>query len=250
MKISPLAFSALLLVTLQDPLPHTSAGEAKEPKHLADAKLLLKDLLPQNSSYRHKDADVQWKGGGAKAEPEANVCHTDCSGFLDALLTHSYGYKEADFKKWFDSKRPTARRYYEQISRENGFKKIALLKDLQPGDIVAVKYPEGDKNTGHVMLAASAAKLVKSSKPRVEGTDQWEVTVIDCSMSGHGASDTRRLEDGKSRNGLGRGVLRLYTDKAGALAGYAWSTFGNSTYQDQDHHPINIGRIVADFKPK
>src|SRR5436190_1462800 len=148
------------LATQQSP-----AGEKQEPKHLKDAKTLLDDLLPKNTSYRHKDADVQWKGAnGAKA----GICHTDCSGFVDALLTRSYDYGSADFKKWFGSARPTAKRYYEEIVKENGFKKIAKIQDLRPGDIIAIKYPPGDENTGHVMLAVSPAKAHAASKPKVD----------------------------------------------------------------------------------
>lgn len=224
-----------------------AGGTADEARHLKDARLLMGDLLPKNTSYRHKDGEVLWKGeNGAKA----NICHTDCSGFINALLEHSYGYTEADLKKWFDSKRPTARRYVEQIKDENGFEEITSLKKLKPGDIIAIKYPPGDKNTGHVMLAASIAKPRDATKPIVSGTKQWEVTVIDTSMSGHGSTDTRRNDDGESHAGLGRGILRLYTDKSGAVAGYAWSTFGNSDYHDQEERRLRIGRLIPGFKPK
>lgn len=217
-----------------------------EPRHLKDARLLMTDLSPKNTSYRHKDGEVVWKGeNGAKA----NICHTDCSGFIDALLEHSYGYSEADLKKWFDSKRPTARRYVEQIKDKNGFEEIKSLKNLKPGDIIAIKYPEGDKNTGHVMLAASIATPRDATKPIHKGTKQWEVTVIDTSTSGHGPNDTRRTEGGEYYPGLGRGILRLYIDQSGAVAGYSWSTFGNSDYHLQEERPLRIGRLVPGFKP-
>src|SRR5262249_1156110 len=127
---------------------------------------------------------------------------------------------------------------------------VTMLRNLKPGDIIAIKYPPGEENTGHVMLAASVAKPRESSKPIIPGTKQWEVTVIDTSRSGHGPNDTRRTEDGDSHEGLGSGVLRLYTDKTGAVAGYTWSTFSNSEFFDQDERPLRIGRLVPWFKPK
>ena len=220
--------------------------KAEEPKHLAAARLLLKEVHPEDSSYQHKDSSVRWKDddGASKAE-----CHTDCSGFLDALLKHSYGYTQADLKKWFGDKRPKAHDYYDTIAKENGFAKIANLKNVRPGDIIAIKYPPGGENTGHILLVNSAPEARKATKPLVEKTEQWEVSVIDCSRSGHGKTDTRHKDDGKFRDGLGQGVFRLYTDHTGDVVGYSWSVLGASEYVDQASHALAIGRVDASFKP-
>ena len=61
----------------------------------------------------------------------------------------------ADFKRWFDSHRPSARRYHDAIVAERGFQRIERLAEVQPGDILAVKYLQPSDNTGHVMLVSN-----------------------------------------------------------------------------------------------
>lgn len=212
--------------------------EMAEPKHLRDARILLQSLTPDGTSYRHKNGEVRWPGTNGAA-----VCHTDCSGFLDALLKHSYGYDRKRFETWMGSGHPTAARYHDAIAGEGGFQRIAHLADARPGDILAIKYPPGSSNTGHVMLVAGSPRKMRPSPPLADGTDQWEVPIIDCSHSGHGASDNRHLANGKSREGLGRGVLRIYSTPSGAVAGHTWSTSAKSEYIDQGTRHLEIGRL-------
>ena len=73
--------------------------------------------------------------------------------------------------------------------------------------------------------------------------------MIDESKSGHGPNDTRRGPDGKFRGGLGRGVVRLYTRADGTLAGYAWSTFGNSKFHGDHERGLAVGRFDSSFHP-
>ncbi len=212
--------------------------EAAEPKHLRDARVLLQSLTPDATSYRHKSGEVRWPG-----ENGPPVCHTDCSGFLDALLKHSYGYDHKRFETLFGSGHPTAIRYHDAIAGERGFQRIAHVGDIRPGDILAVKYPAGSSNTGHVMLVAAPPRRMKPGQPLMDGTEQWEVAVIDSSHSGHGATDTRHLANGKYREGLGRGALRVYTTPSGAVAGHTWSTSAKSEYIVQGTRHLEIGRL-------
>ncbi len=73
----------------------------------------------ENTSYHHGEGSVQWEG--------TRSSHTDCSGFLDALLIRCYGYSREDFKRWFGSHRPTAARYYDAIVAQKGFVPIEHL---------------------------------------------------------------------------------------------------------------------------
>jgi hypothetical protein len=145
--------------------------------------------------------------------------------------------------------RPTAADYHDAIAKRHGFQRIERLRDAHPGDILAVKYPAGSANTGHIMLVAAPPRRLKPSPPLVDGAEQWEVAVIDCSHSGHGTTDTRHLAGGKSRAGLGQGTLRVYTAPSGAVAGYTWSTYSKSEYNDQKAHHMEIGRLDSAFKP-
>src|SRR2546430_1046936 len=99
---------------------------AAVPKHLADAQQLVQMLDLKNTSYNHGKPKVKW---------EAPVgVFTDCSGFIDELLTHSYGYTKDDFKKWLGSNRPTAKRYHDKIVDEIGFTHIKKVASIKPGD--------------------------------------------------------------------------------------------------------------------
>jgi hypothetical protein len=177
--------------------------------------------------------------------------HADCSGFVDALLQYSYGYDEAQLKAWFGSKRPTAARYHDQIVNQNGFTTIPQIKDARIGDFLAVKYFNRKDNTGHIMLVSSVPRRIEARKPLVDGTEQWEVKVIDSSATGHGLTDTRHAKgtDGKDHPGLGEGMLRLYADRVGKVAGFSWSELGASKFIEPKDEELVIGRLKPMFKP-
>lgn len=222
------------------------AGQLQVPKHLQEAENLLKSLQPESTSYRHKDTSVKWK---SQKGVESSESHTDCSGFINALIQHSYPRHNAEsFKKWFGTRRPVANTYYETIMAQNGFTRITTISDIQCGDIIAIKYPPGNANTGHIMLISGPPRMRAPSAPIVDGTHQWEVPIIDSSMSGHGKTDTRRNSDGTYRTGLGRGVFRLYGQTSRAVAGYSWSVLKSSEFQDGKTRPIAIGRLDLKFE--
>lgn len=216
---------------------------AAEPAHLASARQLLQAMWPEQTNYQHNQGTVIWPGD-AGGSPE---CRTDCSGFIDALLKHTYGLKSADLRQWFGKARPLAKDYYAAIAVEKGFRRVPVITQVRPGDILAVQYPAGSANTGHVMLVAGTPKARAATAPLVGGTRQWEVTIIDESESGHGTTDTRHKPDKSMRDGLGRGVLRIYTDAEGRIAGYAWSTLKASKFEGVRTHLFAIGRVDDEF---
>jgi outer membrane protein assembly factor BamE (lipoprotein component of BamABCDE complex) len=236
-----------LVIHLQDgkvvSMVQAGIGSQDHPKHLADARALVKALDLKNTSYTNGMGRVEFKG---LAES-----HTDCSGLLNHLLKHSYGYDDNQLKAWFGTNRPKATHYHKMIVKTVGFTRITRITDVRPGDILAVKYLIRKDHTGHVMLVSGAPKKMKAQQPIQEGTDQWEVKVIDSSHSGHGPNDTRHAKgkEGKDHDGLGEGVLRIYTDKAGKVAGFAWSTVADSKFVAPQEEELVIGRIVPAFKP-
>lgn len=214
-----------------------------EPKHLTIAKQLLSHLDLANTDYEHGTPSVKFT---APCES-----HADCSGFADALLQYSYDLDKEQFRKIFSSARPSAKRYHDAIEEENGFKDIKHVTDLKPGDFLAVKYLNRKDNTGHVMLAAGRpTRMTAPKQPVVAGTVQWEVTIIDSSESGHGPTDTRHAKgpDGKDHDGLGEGVLRIYSDAQGNIAGFAWSTVSASKFKAPDDEHLVIGRFEPPTK--
>jgi hypothetical protein len=237
-----LSSAALVLFVYSSAIAQERAETKKpapaEPKHLTVAKQLIAHLDLANTDYEHGTPSVKFT-----APYES---HADCSGFVDALLQYSYGLDKDQFRKIFNSGRPSAKRYHDAIEEENGFKEIKHVGDLKPGDFLAVKYFNRKDNTGHVMLAASrAARTTPTKQPIVPGAAQWEVTIIDSSESGHGPTDTRhaRGPDGKDHDGLGEGVLRIYSNAQGDIAGFAWSTAFASKFKAPDDEHLIIGRF-------
>jgi len=233
--------TAVVLVSLA--LSGGRAQDAGVPKHLADARDLLKHLDLQHTSYAHGEPKLSWTG--------TREVHADCSGFLDELLVHTYGYDRTMFKKWFDSSRPSAARYHDAIIAGRGFAEVKRIADVLPGDVLSVKYFARKDNTGHVMLVAETPRAMQPKKPLIAGAAQWEVTVIDSSKTGHGPTDTRyaKGKDGKDHDGLGQGVLRIYVDKQGQVVGFTWSTLTASEFKDPKDEHLVIGRHQPNFKP-
>ncbi|MBH8573578.1 hypothetical protein I8752_11240 [Nostocaceae cyanobacterium CENA369] len=212
----------------------------KQPQHLKDALILLNGLHQKNNKYQHEPTLVSWKGiAGAKDY----ISKADCSGFLNKLLSHSYGWTPEFFQRWMDTQRPLAKNYYNSIINQNRFQKIIKLGQIQAGDIIAIKYSEGEDNTGHVLLVVESPTQRLFSKPVVPNTKQWSIKVIDQSRSGHGKTDTRYQADGSFHDGLGQGVLRLYSNQAQEIVGYTWSTFANSQYYSWNERHFAIGRL-------
>ncbi|HXJ80288.1 MAG TPA: hypothetical protein VMS64_16605 [Candidatus Methylomirabilis sp.] len=228
---------ALLSATL------VASAQDAPPKHLLDARILVERVELRNTSYEHAQGTVVWSGTAES--------HTDCSGLVDHLLMHSYGYTPDAFKRWFDSHRPTAARYHDAIEAQKGFVLLPSVLGLRPGDLIAIRYLVEKSNTGHIMLVADTPRRMAVKKPLVAGAEQWAITVIDSSESGHGPTDTRhkRGPGGKDHEGLGEGIFRLYTTRDGQIVGFAWSTLSVSKFVPPEEEHVVLGRLVPDYRP-
>jgi hypothetical protein len=235
---------ALALVLILPALASLGAqGAGTTNPHVVSAERLVDQLDLANTNYEHGQGSVTWTGTVAS--------HTDCSGFIDHLLMHDDGLGADDFKRWFGSRRPTAERYHDAIVEGRGFTRLGSVRDLRPGDLIAIKYLTRHDNTGHIMLVVDAPRRISPTLPVVDATTQWAVTVIDSSESGHGPTDTRhkRGADGRDHDGLGRGVFRLYADGRGEIAGFAWSTAKVSRFVAPADEHLVLGRLVEGFRP-
>jgi cell wall-associated NlpC family hydrolase len=225
-----------------DPAPQAAATTPVD-RHVATAEKLVAGLDLANTSYEHGHGTVSW------AAPLAS--HTDCSGFIDHLLVHDDGFTANDFQRWFGKARPTAASYHDAVVAEKGFTQVRAVGDLRPGDLIAIKYLTRKDNTGHVMLVVEAPKRIPAGQPVVAGTEQWSVTVIDSSESGHGTTDTRHKkgEGGGDHDGLGRGVFRIYSDARDGVAGFSWSTLKASHFVAPEDEVLALGRLKPGFHP-
>jgi hypothetical protein len=241
-----LRFVIVLVAALCLTVGWSAAQDDKTPKHLTDARALVKNLARENTKYEHtKYEKLVWEGDV--------VAYCDCSGLLNNLLMHSYGYTKGDLKTWFGAERPKAEHYHDLIAdpKGKGITRIVQFKDAQPGDLLAVKYAElkPDKTTGHIMLVDGAPTEMEPARPEVKGAvKQWRVPIIDSSQSGHGHTDTR-YEKGVKHGGVGKGLLRVYTNAAGEVVAYTWSPESTTTVYDQEHHHMVIGRLLPLYKP-
>jgi hypothetical protein len=246
---STLIFLILLCFFFAQPSMALSPAEPLEGKdHLWWAEKLVSGIDQGSTSYVHqrRAGGVGWgdKGSGAYS-------HTDCSGFTNALFEHTYGFDHDYMGKWLDmdpkKTGPTASKYYASIVAQRGFRHIKKLTDVLPGDILAIYYAYDKSNTGHVMVIAGLPRKIGSGQPLVDGTEQWQVLIIDSSRSPHWKGDTRWKGEKPEYDGLGKGMLRLYSGSNGEIAGYTWSLSPKSKFHSIKERPLAAGRFDREY---
>ncbi len=212
-----------------------------EPPHLREAVRLADAIKPEQTEYRHRPSLVHWPEDSGGAE-----CRTDCSGFVDLLLRHSYSWIS---REWLENqtgkKRPLAGDLYDAIQGHKGFDPVGRIADVLPGDFIVMKYPVDSDNTGHAMLIESLPKKHAATEPLEPKTEQWEVAVIDETSSPHGSTDSRYQGPGIKNGGLGRGTFRIYTNPDGTFDGYTWSPGPKNKFYGPDTRPMVIARLKA-----
>lgn len=217
--------------------------DAAIPRHLVDARLLQENVLPQDTSYRHRHRIVAWKGYDNMSK---YICHTDCSGLINRLLEHSYKLSKETLHHWLGGRiRPLAKNYYKAIHGQDGFTRIDNVRQILPGDLVAMEYlpwaGDAGHDTGHILLVNAIPQ--QRGALSGSGLQQWSVEVIDCSH-GHGKKDTRfRL--GKYWPGIGKGFFALYSKPSGQLVGYSWTTASRSVFYGENKRPLAVGRLAS-----
>ncbi len=211
------------------------------PAHLFWAEDVVDNIAPADNAYGTSPAYLTWAGvNGATAYTN----RTQCSPFVTRVLKQAYNWTDQNFSTWFNSSSPTSARYHDVIVAGTFFVAVTDVTNIQEGDILAVKYLDGSTSgTGHMMIAASTATPRTATAPLVAGTTQYAIEVIDSSNSGHGPTDTRLQEDGTWKDGVGRGILRLYADATGAIVGYSWSTYSGSVFYEPATRSLVVGRL-------
>lgn len=223
-----------------------SVQGGRESRVFETAMELVRGVEVGRTRYQHRPTEVVWPSEATIERPA--VCYADCSGLINAVLKRAYGLEEAELERWMGGKRPLAATYASVIADGRGFVVVTRAPDLLAGDIIAIDYEEGNKNTGHTMIVAGAAvEMAADSVPMVQGTRQWAVPIIDSTGSPHGKDDTRlvRGADGKTETvtGLGMGTLRVYTDSAGVIVGHTWGPGSKSKYWPTKDREVRVGRV-------
>jgi hypothetical protein len=221
-----------------------AVGAADVRAQVSDHLLLANDyvdhILPENNTWATNPSSIGWVV--VNGQPVV-VNRTQCSTFVSLLVRQARGLTTTNLKAWTGSTSPSALVWYNTIQAQNGFQKIDSINDVLPGDIMAYTKPSGGTTTGHIMFVNKPPVLRTPTLPIIEGTQQYEIEVVDSSSSGHGATDTRMLPNGTKATGIGRGVFRVYTNPAGKIVGHTWSTFKNSVYNSTSSYPTVVGRL-------
>jgi hypothetical protein len=103
----------------------------------------------------------------------------DCSSFSDLLMRRAHGWVPPT-----TSLRPLAQDYYWAIRNGVRFMEITNVNDIQPGDVMALKYPANDANTGHVAWIDAAPQMF-TGPPNEPGLTAYTVAVVDSSNAFH-----------------------------------------------------------------
>jgi hypothetical protein len=145
----------------------------------------------------------------------------DCSGMANWILRRDAPRAYAAL----DRERPVARSYFQAIERapthraRRGWQRIADIRDVRPGDVLAWTrpsyWPKGG-NTGHVGFVVGAPQPVTEGRYAEHGA--FTVRVVDATSLPHD-DDTR---DDEGEGGFGFGTLMFVTDASGRAFAYGW----------------------------
>jgi hypothetical protein len=207
------------------------AGASDVPRHLSIARELVANLKPADNRYVLGGRFISMPG-----DPGANgyAMRADCSGFLLAIFERAQYPVQAQMEFLPGSrkrKRPAAEDFVHSIEQEKGFERVRGVQEMKPGDLLAhAMLDKADQSqtqtTGHVFLLDGAPRAIAPKAPLVNGTRQFEVSIIDSNSEHVGSDDSRRADPSNKIAGLGRGTIRLYAGAGGELVGWA-RTFPN-----------------------
>jgi hypothetical protein len=251
MKIhsSRLCFISVFVLSLCCSLANAQTESNEIPRHLVLARELVENIKPDNNHYSLGDDVVNFPGDFFS---NGYSMRANCSGFVIALFERAkYATRsQMSFLNWSAGRRKfKSEDFLYSIENEKGFKRIKSIDEIRPGDVLAIELLNAqDKSetgvTGHVALINSAPKKIPSRKPIVEGTRQFEVSLIDSNQEPAGDDDTRVIDSSSRLQGLGRGTVRLYADSDGEVVGLA------RTFKNSNRFFSYTPRFPSDTKPR
>lgn len=156
-----------------------------------------------------------------KVRRKDGLYHFDCSGMVNWMLEHVAPKALATI----DRERPIAASYVRVIQKaptsksRGGWQQIAVLDDVEPGDVFAWRrpkdWPKGG-NSGHVGV------VIARPEPVQHIDNAYVVRIADSTRWQH--QDDTRSDD---ETGFGMGTILFMTDDHGHPIGYAW--FGDES---------------------
>jgi hypothetical protein len=201
----------------------TAQGGAETPNTTARGQALFLEaereahsLDPATSFYSH--TTVMDENTGTR--------QTDCSGFVDYILSRVLPDALAPVSAETTTGRPLAETWYHYIASRPTtptpdpshpwWRRAAHPIDLVPGDLVMWLRPANvqSNNTGHIMVV--------TGQPRAGRDHEVIIPITDATENVH-ANDTRG-----TRTGIGSGEIGIQVNDAGEALAYYWKG-GEST---------------------
>src|SRR5262245_40816160 len=251
--------AAVVLLLLCSAGARAQTGSTDIPRHLALARELVAHTSPDDNHYSAGGQFVSFPGDWVSNK---YAVMADCSGFVLALFARARYSTESRMVFLRPStrrRRPAAEDFEFSIENERGFKRVRDVSRIEPGDVLAHALLDLEdqrrlNTTGHVLLIDGHPRHVEPRSPIVDGTEQFELAIIDSSLEWAGPDDSRLADPSRKIRGLGRGTIRIYADANGELVGWA-RTFAKSTRffsydprfpSDSNRRRAAIGRPVTD----
>jgi hypothetical protein len=239
------AFSRLLFLLLimamtiqHGPLSaQAPAGSCSEDADIGKALYERAQQIFENAtSVAYANIDTDAENLIRPAEGEGYLVRTDCSGFISYLLsTVCPDQYEAVRKREAKCRYPLSRTYQQFFSTlspekpSDGWLKVAKVSDLRRGDIIAWKKPGGTghkSGTGHVMMVEDAPSSPVEEAHGSVTIRYVSIPVIDSSSVWHFKPELFPPKAGQtSRNGLGKGYIRIILDDGDVPVGYWEGTY-------------------------
>jgi len=261
-RAKKIIFTSMLTLVLFQPFEQVNAEPPETPKHLALARELVANVKPENNRYSLGEQSISLP---SDIFSSGYSFRADCSGFLLAIFDRSkysiqqkMSYQSPSSKR----RRPAAEDFVFSIEQGAGYSHIRRVTDIEPGDILAhamlrLEDQKLTNTTGHAFLIDSYPKKITPRNPIVEGTDQFEVSIIDSNEEYVGSDDSRLADPSNKIKGLGKGTIRIYSDSNGELVGWA-KTFTNTNRffsysvrfpSDTKIRKAAIGRPIVGVRP-
>jgi hypothetical protein len=179
----------------------------------------------QQSRYQHS----------RKVRARDGVYHWDCSGMVDWVIEQA----APRTARQLPSRRLLARDFANAIEAapedgdRKGWRRIARIGDVMPGDVFAWRRPRGmpSRHTGHTGIVLDRPVPVPGL------ANGWAIRIADASGFSHQA-DTR---DDDPDGGFGIGTITVLVDDDGRPTHYGWSGTRTDWYVTT---PVFFGRVV------
>lgn len=182
--------------------------------------------------------------------PGAYVGQTLGAGLFTATISDAQGWAPSDVHAHWGMYCPSSPAYYTAIGFGNYFIHITKAVDIQVGDLLVINNTTGIAGSypGHTVMITALPTVRTATNPKVTGTTQWTLPIVDSTTSPHGCTDSRynglSCLPANFSDGAGYGEMRIYTDTVtGDLRGYTWSLASSTTsYFDPTVRPYRVGR--------